>query len=187
MAEAGILGPVLGGVPLLASLDNLIKLEATLNLPRDPVRALGAVGVQIVEDAERLGQRLRLSNAEHERLAAMADGWWRITPALGAKGARALLYRIGAERFTDRVLLAWARSAAGAADPAWRELATLPAGWTAPVFPLKAAHFIKRGLQKGPDLGRAMRTAEEAWIAADFPSDAAALAAIADAAAIPAR
>jgi poly(A) polymerase len=187
MAEAGILGPVLGGVPLPASLDKLVKLEAALSVPRNPVRALGAVGVQIAEDAERLGRRLRLSNAEHERLAAMADGWWRITPALGAKGARALLYRIGSERFTDRVLLAWTHARADLADPAWRAFATVPAGWTAPVFPLKAAHFIKRGLQKGPGLGRAIRTAEEAWIAADFPSDAAALAAIAEAAAVPAK
>jgi len=115
MAEAGILGSVLGGVPLLASLSNLVKLEAALGLTPDAVRRLGALGVQVLEDAERLWQRLRLFNAEHARLASMGDGWWRITSALGEQGARALLYRLGPVQFTDRVLLAWARSEEGAA------------------------------------------------------------------------
>ena len=56
----------------------------------------------------------------------------------------------------------------------------LPQRWTAPVFPLKAADFIRRGLAAGPPLGAALRAAEEAWIAADFPADRAALDAIAD-------
>jgi poly(A) polymerase len=93
-----------------------------------------------------------------------------------------LLYRLGPDRFGDRVLLAWARSGAGAGDPAWRQLAALPQRWTAPVFPLKAADFIKRGIEKGPALGAALRAAEQAWIAADFPGAAAALEGIAAAA-----
>ena len=50
-----------------------------------------------------------------------------------------------------------------------------------PVFPLKAADLIRRGVVAGPALGAALRSAEERWIAADFPSDNDALAAIADA------
>jgi poly(A) polymerase len=93
-----------------------------------------------------------------------------------------LLYHLGPQHFVDRVLLAWSRSPASMDDPAWRALATLPQRWTAPVFPLKAADFIKRGVAKGPALGAALRAAEQAWIAADFPSDERSLAAIADAA-----
>jgi hypothetical protein len=59
--------------------------------------------------------------------------------------------------------------------------------WAAPVFPLKAADFIKRGVKPGPGLGAALNEAEAAWIAADFPSDGAAIAAIADAAAADVR
>jgi poly(A) polymerase len=68
-------------------------------------------------------------------------------------------------------------------DSAWHSLATLPGRWTAPAFPLKAADFVKRGVEKGPALGAALRAAEAAWIAADFPGDPNAIAAIADAAA----
>jgi poly(A) polymerase len=180
MAEAGILGPVLGAVPLIASLANMTRLEEALKLGRDPMRALAALAVQIVEDAERLWQRLRLSNAEHEQLQAMGDRWWRITAMMDARAARVLLYHLGREHYIDRVLLAWARSGAAPIDAEWRQLATLPTRWKAPRFPLKAADLIKRGLERGPDLGRALKAAELAWIGADFPRDPAILAAIAD-------
>ena len=180
MTEAGLLEQVLGGVPLLASFANMVKLEAAFALAPDPVRRLGALAVSVSEDAERLQERLRLANAEYERLASMADGWWRISRQWDEAAGRALLYRLGRERFVDRVLLAWTRSPEGVADLSWRALATLPERWSAPTFPLKAADFMARGVPKGPRLGAVMRSAEEAWIAAGFPDDAAALAAIAE-------
>jgi poly(A) polymerase len=183
MSEAGLLLSVLGGVPLLASLSNTIKIETSLELAADPVRRLGALGLFTVEDADRLRERLRLANAEHDRLRAMVDGWWRISAANAEQDGRAALYRLGRERFTDRVLLAWSRSRAGIADTTWHDLARLPERWTAPDFPLKAADFVKRGVAKGPALGAALRAAEEVWIAADFPTEATDVAAIADAAA----
>ena len=77
-------------------------------------------------------------------------------------------------------MLAWAR-AGGVTDSAqWRELATLPERWSAPKFPLKAADFVARGIAEGPALGHVLTLAEDAWLAADFPLDRAALDAIAD-------
>jgi poly(A) polymerase len=179
MAEAGLLGAVLGGVPLLASYENTAKAEAAISIAADAVRRLGALGVLVKEDAQRLTERLRLSNAEAGRLTAI-DGWWNVAPSAAA---RALLYRFGPESFTDCVLVAWSRSRAGAADHAWHELATLPQRWTAPVFPLKATDLMSRGLAAGPALGAALRLAEQFWIDTDFPEDRVALDAIADRAA----
>jgi poly(A) polymerase len=175
MAECGLLGPVLGGVPHLASFANMAKVEIACGLAPDATRRLGALGVWVTEDAERLWQRLRLSNAEHERLAAMSELWWRISPAIGEAAARRLIYRIGPQSFTDRVLLAWTRSDANAHDPAWRALALTPQRWTAPTFPLRAADFIARGVEKGPVLGSALSRAEQVWIAEGFPLDRRAL------------
>jgi poly(A) polymerase len=180
MAETGLLGPVLGGVPHLSSFANMAKVETACRLRPDAARRLAALGVWVTEDAERLWQRLRLTNAEHRRLTAMANVWWRVSPAMGEAAARALIYRIGPGHFTDQVLLAWSRSDANAADKAWHELATLPQRWTAPEFPLRAADFMARGVEKGPALGAALARAEEAWIAAGFPLDKVALAAIVD-------
>jgi poly(A) polymerase len=181
MAEAGLLPMVLGGVPNVRHFSAMATAEQGLVFNGDAMRRLAALAVLVAEDAERLWQKLRLSNAEHVRLAAMAEGWRRISPALSENATQALLYRLGADLFTDQVLLGWARSGRPLADGAWRNLVTLPRRWTAPLFPLKAADFIARGVAKGPTLGAALAAAEKAWIAAGFPSDAAALAAIAEA------
>ena len=180
MTDAGLILRVLGGVSYLASFEMMAKVEVAIGAGADPVRRLGALAVWVAEDAERLRQRLRLTNAEHERLVSVAEGWRRLSPASGDAKARALLYRVGLEHFTDHALLAWSRSNAGASDEGWGALATLPYRWTAPAFPLKAADFMNRGVEKGPALGAVMRDAEEAWVKAGFPVDAAALAKIAD-------
>ena len=124
---------LLGGVPQLASFANMIKVEAAAALAPDPMRRLGALGLFIVEDAERLRDRLRLANAEHERLLAMAERWWQVSPAHGAADrARTLLYRLGPVRFLRsraagmvalaggrrRSVMACARDLAGAMDGA---------------------------------------------------------------------
>ena len=182
MTEIGLLGNVLGGVAFLASFENMVKVEAVVGVESDPVRRLGALGVWVAEDGERLAQRLRLSNADADRLIAL-ERWWRASPEGGGISARALLYRLGPQHFADQVLLAWSRSPAGAADRSWRALAELPQTWSAPEFPLKAADFMARGIAAGPALGAVMRAAEQAWIAADFPTDAATIQGIADRAA----
>lgn len=178
MTDAGLLTRVLAGVPQLASFADMVAIEAVIGAPRDPVRGLAALGVIVSEDADRLLDRLRLSNLEHARLRSMSEEWWRVSPAKGQDAARGLLYWLGPVQFVDRVALAWARSTAQASDADWRALATLPERWTAPTFPLKAADFIARGMAKGPQLGASLKAAEAAWIAAGFPRDAAALQAI---------
>jgi len=179
MAECGLLGMILGGVAFLASFENSAKAEAALGVEADAVRRLGALGVYVKEDAERLTYRFRLSNAESERLLAL-EHWWRVAPDPDAQPAHALLYRLKPQSFLDRVLVAWARSDAGVADQSWRQLASLPQRWTVPDFPLKAADLMRRGVPAGPPLGNALRAAEMAWIAADFPADEGALKEIAD-------
>ena len=183
MAECGILVAVLGGVPQRGSFVRMSGIEATMGLAGDPVRRLGALNVLVAEDADRLMVRLRLSNAEHAHLAAMGADWWRVSPAMDEATARTLIYRTGADAFVERALLAWARAQVPTDDPAWRALATLPQRWSAPVFPLKAADFMTRGVEKGPALGEALRRAEEAWVAAGFPAEPETLGRIADAAA----
>jgi len=182
MAETGLLGGVLGGVPLLAGFANMAKAERALGFEADAIRRLAALAVFVTEDAERLRERLRLANAEFRRLESMGDRWWQVSPGRGEAAARALLYRIGAENFRDRALLALARSPAKADDRAWHEWIALPARWTPPKFPLAAKDFVDRGVAKGPALGAVLARAEAAWIENGFPLEAARLAAIADAA-----
>lgn len=174
MADCGLIEPLIG-VPLVAQFARLAAVEAALEISPDPVRRLGVLALHVSDDAERLRERLRLSNTEFERLTAMATRWQHTGSDLSDKAGRALLYRLRPQGFLDRALFAWSRFGAEPDDPAWRKLATLPQRWQAPRFPLRAADFVQQGVTPGPALGAALAAAEEAWIARDFPADPAAV------------
>jgi len=179
MAEGGLLLPIVASVTYTGPLTSMISAERLLGLKPDPVRRLGALAVAVTEDARRVATRLRLSNAETRALDSMGHRWWRLA-GMDEATARRRLYRLGEDRYRDRLMLAWAR-AGGGTDPApWLQLATLPQRWSAPKFPLKAADFMARGIAEGPALGQLLAQAEDAWLAAEFPLDEAALGAIAD-------
>jgi poly(A) polymerase len=179
MTDGGLLLPILGGVAYTAPFAAMIAAERLLGLAPDPVRRLGALAVAVTEDARRVALRLRLSNSETRALDSMGHRWWRLA-GMDEAAARRRLYRLGADRYRDRLMLAWARAGADSISTPWRELAALPERWSAPRFPLKAADFNARGIADGPALGLVLRLAEDAWLAADFPLDDAALKAIAD-------
>jgi poly(A) polymerase len=179
MSEGGLLLPIFGGVAYAGPFAAMVSVERQLGLTPNAIRRLGALAVAVTEDARRLGTRLRLTNAETRTLDSMGHRWWRLA-GMDEATARRRLYRLGEERYRDRLMLAWARAGADADTASWRELATLPERWRAPKLPLKAADFIARGIAEGPGLGQVLALAEDAWLAADFPLDAPALETIAD-------
>ena len=179
MVDGGLLLPIFGGVAYTGAFAAMIAAEHALGLPPNAIRRLGALAVALSEDARRLAARLRLTNNETKALDSMGHRWWRMAGMDEAR-ARRRLYRLGAERYRDRLMLAWARDGGRASSVSWRDLATLPDRWSAPKFPLKAADFVGRGIDAGPALGHVLGLAEDAWLAADFPLDAPALEAIAD-------
>lgn len=182
MADGGLLQALTGGVVYTGPLAAMIVIERELGLTASSTRRLAALAIAVTEDAKRVATRLRLSNAETKALDSMGHRWWRLATKDEAD-ARRLLYRLGADRYHDRVLLGWARAGGDVGSSRWRALAELPQRWTAPKFPLRAADFIARGMAEGPSLGHVLTLAEDAWLAADFPLEEAALASIADQAA----
>src|SRR6202171_6287537 len=125
MAGGGVVLAIFGGVAYTGPFAAMIAAERLLGLAPDPVRRLGALAVAVTEDARRVATRMRLSNAETKVLDSMGHRWWRLA-GMDEATARRRLYRLGADRYRDRLMLAWAR-ADGDSDPApWRELAALP-------------------------------------------------------------
>ena len=179
MADGGLLLPIFGGVAYTGPFAAMIEAERALGLAPSAIRRLAALAVAVTEDAKRLSVRLRLTNQETRTLDSMGHRWWRLA-GMDETRARRRLYRLGAERYRDRLMLAWARAGDETDSALWRQLATLPDRWSAPKFPLKASDFVARGIAEGPALGHVLALAEDAWLAADFPSDAPALDAIAD-------
>lgn len=180
MAETGLLGLVLGGVPRLTRLERVSAFDAEAP---DPVLRLAALSYGVREDGERLRERLRLANAEARRLAALADLRPKPCPEAGEAVAKVALYRLGAQAFRDRAILAQVEAGVASDDQDWARLRSLPERWPIPKPPFSAKDFVARGLAAGPSLGRALRAAEEAWITAGFPGEEAEVARVIESAA----
>src|SRR5437879_5914577 len=102
MADGGLLLPIFGGVAYTGPFRAMISAERLLGLKPDPVRRLGALAVAVTEDAKRVAMRLRLTNAETKALDSMGHRWWRLA-GMDEATARRRLYRLGADRYRDRL------------------------------------------------------------------------------------
>ncbi len=167
--------------PGIETLRALVTIEG-LGAGADPLRRLAAfIDPACGEgDARNIAERLRLSGAERERLAALVVVEPELEREITAETRRRLLYRLGTERFRDLALLAWAREivAGGpstrAAVEAWREHLAAAAAWRPVELPIKGRDLLALGLPSGPELGRLLAALEEWWIAEDFAPDRAA-------------
>ena len=172
--DYGLLTSLLGGVPRLADFARLIEIDTALGLAPDAALRLASLAVFVREDVARLGERLRLANAEQAVLALAADD--ALDRGLPEEGsAQAALYRLGASAYRSTLRIAWARSGACADDPRWRLALALPERWQAPVFPLRGADIMALGDLKGPEIGAILRRLEQDWIAQGFAEDREAL------------
>ncbi|MEP9354052.1 CCA tRNA nucleotidyltransferase [Xanthobacter sp. KR7-65] len=173
MSDAGLIQPLLAGLADVRVFRRLETLEGEWRAkgwpaPPDPIRRLAALAVRVADDAERLRDKLRLSNAEGRRLASMA---LPLADPADDRAARALIYRQGADAACDAALLALARGRAGAENEPLEAVGRVAAAWSAPRPPFAAADLMQLGLPAGRQLGAALALAETAWIAADFPLD----------------
>ena len=169
MADAGLLLRVLGGVSYLGVVrEHGQGRGGDRGWRPTPVRRLGALAVVVAEDAERLWQKLRLTNAEHERLASMAEGWRRISPAVGrAGGARAALSAAG-RSISPTTRCSPGRARRRRAHDAGLARARDPAAALDRAGVSVEGGGFHRAASKRPGAGAALAAAEEAWIAAGF-------------------
>lgn len=166
MQETGVLPVILPGALDLARFEALVGLETAL-AETQPLLRLAALLPDEPEAGRRTAARLRLSNAERDRLAAALVPEPELTPELAPQGARAAIYRIGRQAFLDRVKLNWA-TAGGAAADGRRTLLAIGRDWTPPALPVTGADVLAAGARKGPKVGEALRALEAWWIAGDF-------------------
>ena len=182
MSQAGVIETILGmGYP--ARLERLAAFEAACGKKPDALLRLAAFAMLTVEDAERLRERLRLSNDEAARLARAAralESLHGIETPPPVSHLREMLFICGARAARDALSLAFAASGAAADDSRWREAARYLDETPAPVFPLKGTDLIARGMAPGKNLGATLNQLQKAWIRAGFPRDPAVLKALVD-------
>lgn len=167
MLAHGILKPVLPEIEAAAIpvLERLIAAEAEAHVAGDGLRRLAALLPTDPKLATEVGARLKLSNAEKNRLIHAAR--LEAVPA----DPRALAYSIGAEATLDRLLLTRDSRAAHWAGPL--------SAYQRPRLPISGKDLIAMGLPPGPAVSRRLAEVEQRWVAAGFPADRAKTMAIA--------
>jgi poly(A) polymerase len=173
MRETGVLAVILPDARDAVRFEALVGLEAGQLQETDALLRLAALMPDDSALGVRTAVRLRLSNAERDRLEAALTPSPELVPGLPPQAVHAAIYRLGAQAFRDRTKLGWA--AAGGGDlPGWRCLLEEGARWRAPAMPLTGADVLAAGAPKGPRVGEALRALEAWWIAGDFTADRAA-------------
>ena len=157
MQEDGVLQRILPKTRDLDVVARLVKIEAK----PDALRRLAAL-LASATDSEALARKLKFSNADRERLVALAEP---VPLTSDAAAQRQLLHRLGRDLYADRVLL----SAAVANDAAnVKKLLAAAAKWKAVAFPLRGADIAAAGVPEGPAIGKLLAEIEAWWEAGDF-------------------
>lgn len=168
LAQAGFLGRLIVGI------GDVARLARAVAAGRDAIGRLAALAVFSRDDAERLREGLRLSNAEGKRLAGYALTVEALHDSLApvdALAARRLVVGAPPAAVADAlaalageprpVIRADAREALSEfeADPG-----------RVPVLPLRGSDLIAAGVPQGPAVSAAMARARAAWLAAGCPT-----------------
>jgi poly(A) polymerase len=186
MAELGFLGYVTGGVSEHGRLRRLIAAETARGSAPDTIARLMALAVFVADDADRLRESLRLSNAAHERMLAMAALTMVLhdeAAPLDARAVRGLAVEHGLAVVRDVVAMVDGEPRPVVTDAGRAALAAMASGEApVPTFPLTGTHVMARGIAAGPQIGLILARARRLWLAADCPSDKKTIGAMLDAA-----
>lgn len=157
--EHGFLTPLFGGA---VEQGRFVRVSPVASAAID---RLSALAVMTREDAERLRDRLRLSNAEHDAVTAYAD----LVAALKSRPVDALeIRRLVADHGVEAVIHARGALAGEPrpvlSDQAKEALERFGSGVDPiPVFPLRGADLMASGLQPGPEIGALLARARRLW------------------------
>jgi poly(A) polymerase len=174
MSESGFLEPILGSVGYPTRLSRLIAIEAGRGLNGDALLRLAALGVAIPEDAERLHERLRLTNAQSNRLktaAATLICLHGTTAPTSFHGLRTLLFTAGREAARDALTLAEAESEAPSDVTAFGAANQFLTNALEPKLPISGVDIITRRVSAGRAVGRTLRVFQAQWIRAGFAKE----------------
>ena len=160
MAELGVLAAVLPEGADPGALQRLVARGA----PADPLLRLATL---LTGDALALAERLRLSNADRDRLLAL-----RSAPLAQPSDDDAALRRLLAD--TPKDILIDRTWFGGGVAPDWDRLRDRLAAMSRPVFPLVGRDVVACGVAPGPRVGTLLRDLRRWWLDGGCTADRAA-------------
>ncbi len=173
MAANGVLEHVLPEAGDVGRLRVLTWLDSRAirmgSVAPDPVRRLAALIRTDAAGAERVAERLRMSNRQQRRLVRLAHPPEGVDPDAGERGIRRPLQHLGADAVRDLALLNWAGELA--VDPrrsharteAWIALIEALDAWQPIPFPLRGRDVMALGVAPGPRIGALLEEIEAWW------------------------
>ena len=161
MAETGALSIILPDAADGHRLHDLRVSEQLVGAAPDALLRLMALLPRNTQAASRVCEALRLANRDAARLEAWARD--DAPPLAGLTGPvlRAALYNLGPQTMADHAMLS-GRDV--------RDIMAAIRVWRRPEFPITGDDALQAGLS-GPQIGIALRRAEQAWVASDFTLD----------------
>lgn len=177
MRQSGVLTAVLPESEKwgIDGIHGLMAAERDLGWKQEPMLRLMSIVPPYDVRMEELGKRLKLANAERDRLELWAKA---ILPApdLDNRIFARNLYRSDVSGIVDRLRLALssARALAVSDDKemmkaaGYSRLLDFAVKWQMPKFPVSGADLLARGMAPGLKLGAKLKALEDEWVASDF-------------------
>ncbi|MEQ9350447.1 MAG: CCA tRNA nucleotidyltransferase [Alphaproteobacteria bacterium] len=166
MADIGVFRHLPLAAEVTPATGRLFAIERAHDGP-DALRRLAAIMRPQPAAVRDVASRLRLANAERERLVALTSPGGEVRqPPTDAADGRRLVFALG-DHAADRIMLGWARYGEVGA-PAWIDLWRLARRWKRPDLPVGGADVIARGIPAGPQVGARLAALERWWADSDF-------------------
>lgn len=172
MAATGVLEQVLPEAIALDLTGALVEAERREGWRPDALLRLAALIPRMELVVARVRRRLKLSNAEGERLQAWAGLKLNPRVLVGRPEAEiaAAFYALDRTAVLDRARLGWAidRAQGETPDADWRAFIRFAETWERPIFPVSGDDVVAAGVPKGPPVGAALKALEALWIKGGF-------------------
>jgi poly(A) polymerase len=164
MSEDGVLAVLLPEATRRDRLAGLLALEPEI----DALRRLAALLVSDGDAVRAMAERLKLSNADRDRLVLLAAPPIEIDLAADEPVQRRALRKLGLAAYRDLVLLRAAETGAGARA---KTLLDAAPRISPPDFPLRGRDVTKLGVAAGKRVGALLAEIERWWEAGDYRAD----------------
>ncbi len=171
MLTNGILETVFPEANNVDGLEALVKLEAREGFKPDPLLRLMAMSVREPLQMALLTKRLKMSNAETDRLRGWADDDAQLSTDMPERDRLAAIYKSGKQVIFDRARLRAAGETDAIQSSRWMVLADLALGWQAPKFPITGKDLAEAGVPQGPVMGKALKALEALWVRSGFSTE----------------
>jgi len=126
----------------------------------DAILRLAALLPDDAHLARHFAERLRLSNADRDRLSAALAVEPQLPQVLDPRSVRRTLYDIGLRAYADRLALA---------GRTLEDTTGIAGDWTRPLLPIGGEDVVVLGIPKSRRVGELLRKVEAWWVENDFP------------------